>query len=214
MKLLKLLALALAFSFIAPALHAEDVAYFYDYLTSDNPTQNGRLSRNGIPQDWLGSEPFPGVINSSATYSYATYYFPASDFYGAPYIEISFYDYYEAYGLVNGSGLFSSAYSTSYDPTSLSTNWLGDQGSSGNYFGIDARYYDVYLDNAPLVLVVNSANASGLNDPYIIDISAYADSSYGEPALTPEPSSLVLLTSGIAGVVGLYRRRRNAAQSV
>ena len=32
-------------------------------LLSTDPTQLGRLSRNGVPQDWSGQEPFPGVIN-------------------------------------------------------------------------------------------------------------------------------------------------------
>jgi hypothetical protein len=214
MKLSKVLTLVLAVCCVAPALHAEEVALFPDYLTPTNPTQNGRLSRNGIPQDWLGDEPFPGVINTSSVYSYATYTFPISDFYNAPYIEISFLDIGEYYGQDNGLGLFISAYSTSYDPTSLSTGWLGDEGSSGNYFGIDAPTFDVYLNNAPLVVVVNSTNPAALYDPYLIGVSAYADSSYDDPVPTPEPSTLVLLTSGVAGIAGLYRRRRNAGSAV
>ena len=37
-----------------------------------DPTQLGRLSRNGLPQDWSGGEPFPGVINPATSYHYTT----------------------------------------------------------------------------------------------------------------------------------------------
>src|SRR5262245_27252913 len=41
-------------------------------VSAGDPTQLGRLSRNGVAQDWAGSEPFPGIINPGTTYHYVT----------------------------------------------------------------------------------------------------------------------------------------------
>jgi hypothetical protein len=41
-------------------------------VSAGDPMQLGRLSRNGIPQDWVGAEPFPGIINATTPYHYAT----------------------------------------------------------------------------------------------------------------------------------------------
>ena len=41
-------------------------------VSAGDPTQLGRLSRNGVPQDWSGGEPFPGVINPATSYHYVT----------------------------------------------------------------------------------------------------------------------------------------------
>ena len=41
-------------------------------LSSGDPIQAGRLSRNGIPQDWSGGEPYPGEINPGTSYHYQT----------------------------------------------------------------------------------------------------------------------------------------------
>ena len=45
-------------------------------LTLADPTQLGRLSRNGIAQDWSLGEAFPGVINTGTTYHYHVFSIP------------------------------------------------------------------------------------------------------------------------------------------
>ncbi len=194
-----------------PALaHAEEISNFNAVLTAASPTELGRPSRSGIQQTWTGAETWTGIINPTTAYAYTTYTFAASNFVGAPYVEITALD-----TLVSNSD-FVVAYAGSYNVASPSTNWLGDQGSSGNFFGAtDGRYFDIFLPvGKSLVLVVNNTAAAGLNDPINIDVSAYADTMYTEPVavtppttVTPEPSAFVLLGTGLLTLAGTVRRR-------
>ncbi len=103
-------------------------------LTTSDPTQLGRLSRNGIVADWSSSEAYPGELNTTTAYRYTTYDIAISD---TPYIQISIDSL--------SANLFASAYLDSYSPTSKETNYLGDAGSSGNYFGTDPIAFQVIV---------------------------------------------------------------------
>src|SRR6478609_3658643 len=39
-------------------------------FSAADPTQLGRLSRDGVPSDWSTSKAFPGVINAGTSYRY------------------------------------------------------------------------------------------------------------------------------------------------
>ena len=124
---------------------AEEIFTTTDALTAADPTQLGRLSRNGLAQDWIGSEPFPGVINPTTTYFYTAYEITVPT--GGQFLQIEVDSV--------STNTFVSAYSGAYDPTNLATNWLGDAGTSGNFFGTDPLFFQVI---APVRLIRESQN--------------------------------------------------------
>jgi len=175
-------------------------------ITAADPTQTNRLSRNGIPQDWAGGEPFPGEIAGAGLHyhivdldlaalesGYTTY---------GEFIQISFDS--------TSATTFLSAYLGSYNPASKSTNWLGDAGTSGDAFGTDTVFFQVIVPTPQhLILVLNETAANaGLNfTPTNVLVEAFTDTQYTDlvprPAV-PEPGTLELL----AGAVALMAARR------
>jgi hypothetical protein len=199
----------MAFSSVALA---DTVTQFDDTLSASDPTQMGRLSRSGIPSDWSSTKTFPGVLNTGTTYFYKTYEFDSSLFAGGQYVQLDYFDY-----SATATEFFLTAYANSYDPTNRTLNYLGDAGSSPNYFGTDAVSFQVVLpDAANLVLVLNETIGSGLHalgQPFNIQVENFGDTSFDSPvppAVTPEPSTFVLLGTGLAGLVGAVRRRVRA----
>src|ERR1041385_4521629 len=116
---------AILLSSWAPALALDLLATSYT-LTANDPTQSGRLSRNGIPSDWSSTKSFPGITSNGAVHFKTFAINPA----GVPFVQVDIDD---------PGGLFvASAYLDSYNPASPSTNYLGDAGNNGNAGSIAA----------------------------------------------------------------------------
>ena len=196
---------ATAAAMIAGPAHAADVLSGNIAVGPTSLSQLGRLSRNNIPQDFSGSEAYPGVINSSTRYAYTAIDVPfAANALQDIYYDITFDDV--------SSDLFASAYENAYDPLNKAVNWLGDAGNSGNYFGTDARFFDVVVPKgSTLKLVVNSATGTGASSLANYFVTAYSDSEYNENFLSapavPEPASWAMMILGM-GAIGFAMRRR------
>lgn len=186
-------------------------------VTAADPTQLGRLSRNGVPQDWTGSEPFPGVINSAISYHYTTIDLDLealeTGFVFGGYIQISFDSL--------SATTFLSAYLDSYapDPTApsnlgLDVNWLGDAGTSGNFFGTNPIFFQVTVPTpSHLILVLNqtATGTTGLGPATNqILVEAFADTDFTDLTV-PEPGTLELLACGMILLVARRLRRGSAA---
>ena len=168
---------------------AEATLIFTDTIsvTAGDPTQQGRLSRNGIPQDWSGGEAFPGVINPAIAYHYTTLDLDLATLeapytaYGA-FIQISFDSI--------PTNTFLSAYMDVYDPLNLATNWLGDAGTSGNFFGVDPLFFQVVVPaghHLILVLERQTSNGAGLDLSGNILVEAFSERIH---RTTPDPPCL------------------------
>jgi hypothetical protein len=187
-----------------------------DFLVATDPTQTGRLSRNGIAQDWSGGEAFPGVINTTIVYHYQTYSINVGN---TPFIQI------EIDSL--STNTFLAAYDTAYLPNSggtpnlgFDTNWLGDAGSSGNFFGTDPLFFQVIVPaNHNLILVVNqtATGTTGLGNtnPYTITVEGFIDSAFTDPAAAPEPAGVLLSSGGllVLSLAGFARKRAQSCRS-
>ncbi len=180
-----------------------------DTIGNYRGTQQGRLSRNGIPQTWDHDEATPATINPGVTYYYSTY---ALNVTSLNYIDISFDS--------TSANTFLSVYQGSFNPLNLQANFLGDPGTSGDYFGTDPLFTDVVAAlNSTLMLVVTTTNGgtSALGDPFTLLVSAYPDGTFNSPPVelqplrVPEPSTLLLCFAPLALVAARRTMKRRAA---
>jgi len=208
MKLVSRIATLVVFTVLATgSARASSILDLSSALVLADPTQSGRLSRNGIAQDWTGGEPFPGVINPAVSYHYHTYLVNVGI---TPFIQVDFDSV--------SPNTFVSAYDTSYAPNSagapnlgFDTNWLGDPGSSGNFFGVDPQFFQVLVpQNHNLLIVVNNTAASnvGVGDPFHLIVEGFIDSSFTDPPAVPEPGTVFLGGGGLV-LLALVRRIRS-----
>jgi hypothetical protein len=202
-------------------------------LVSADPTQLGRLSRNGIIADWSFQEAFPGVLNPNVSLHYEAIAVTVPQ--GESFLQISIDS--------NNANIFASVYDTSYNPDPLAlnrgldVNYMGDAGGSGNFFGTSPRFFQVVDQTAAnsssggtVIVVLNeTVTNGGLNSPVELTVEGFADTCFddtvpdptcqapspggggtgGDGGTTdvPEPSTFTLLGAPLLALALVYRRR-------
>ena len=169
-------------------------------LSAGDPTELSRLSRSGVPSDWSTTKAYPGVVNPTIAYHYETF---AVNVGVANYVQISVDD--------PNSAIFASAYSGSYLPAAPATNYLGDDGGTGNFTGNQPSFFQIIVPiNGNLVVLVNDVSTTngGIGKAFGILVEGFIDSNFDEPpTTTPEPAAILLSSAGI-GFLLLIRRRQ------
>lgn len=173
-------------------------------LSAADPVQLGRLNRDVVPSDWSASKDFPGAVNTAISYHYQTFVLPSILY---PYIQISVDD-------VSGTAqTFVSAYLNSYTPDNTApnygfdTNYLGDEGYSGNLAGNPRAFQVVVPVGSTLVLAVNDISAAddGIGQPFRFIAEGFTDTDFSE---APEPATFACVLAAIGAAVALGGRKR------
>lgn len=179
-----------------------------DSVAVTDPTQQGRLSRNNfVGQDWGGDESFPGVVNTAVTYHFKAYTIPAASVQPGGFVQIILDDLG-----ANQGNIFVSAFQNSYNPNSagapnfgFDTNWLGDNGFSGNFFGGTASVsFQVRVPPAAdLVIVVTNTGGGniGTNEQYRLIAQSYTDPAFTSPPIFSSVSNITKEATGPNGAV-------------
>ncbi len=114
---------------------------------------------------------------------------------------------------------FVSAYDTAHLPDSagspnfgFDTNWLGDAGRSGNFFGTDPLFFQVLVPaQHNLLIIINNTTADNVSvgDPFHLTVEGFVDSAFTDPV--PEPATLLLGSTGLA-LLALKRSRARGSR--
>ena len=195
---------ACVFAAVAVPCKAAIIADIDSVLAASDPTQLGRLSRNGIFSDWSAPKSFPGTLNLATSYHFETFVVNVGL---TPFIQI---DFDEIGGTAN---LFASAYLNSYNPASPATNYLGDAGISGDFFGVDPLAFQVQVPlNQNLIILVNDTvpGGGGVGTPFNIKVEAFFDTNFTD---TPEPATWLYAAGGLALLIGARHSVRSLKSS-
>jgi hypothetical protein len=165
---------------------------FSGSITLSDPTENGRLFRDGVPSVAGMMKPFPGISGLGTPFHYDAYTF-TNPFAVSTAFTITL--------TTNTVGVFpfSVVYLGSFDPNNIATNYQADGG-----FSADAGAPSVYSFDIPagatFVAIVNEVTSG-------VGVADYSFSL--TPSTVPEPSTVVELFAG-AALLGLFAWRRHS----
>jgi hypothetical protein len=152
-------------------------------IQSGDPTQTGRLTRDGVPSNCSTPKTCPGVLTTTGPRLYDAFTWTNN------YTSTVCISTTVTSGC--GSSIFVVAYLNSFNPASLCTNYLADLG--GSFGGTRTFSFDVGAGSS-FVIVVHAVNSGGTCSSYTLDISGLACGTDGGGPCTPVPITLSSFT--------------------
>jgi hypothetical protein len=160
------------FNFSVPTPNAPPISISATLNTSAPPpgpgyttatgTQSTRLSRSGVASACGSSKAYPGVAGGTATRRFQTFTFTTCANAAAPCVTVNLSG-------ANAINLYCAAYSGSFDPTNLATNFKADAGSSGPATSFS---FNLPAGAQTFVIDVNEVNAGGgIGTAYTLSVS-------------------------------------------
>ena len=155
--------------------------------TGSESTQTGRVFRDGVPSTWATPKPFPGTAN---TLQHPHVLFGPINVGSTNFLQVT---------LTSDSlNNFAVGYTTAFDPTNIGTNYVGDAGASA----LSTIFQVVLAPGADFLLNVEFVPAEPGSGTFSYQVEGFA-----QPV--PEPATLLLIGTGVAGVArNVWRRRR------
>jgi hypothetical protein len=165
--------LTLAMTTATALLSHAGIIGFEDYtFTGSELTETNRINRDGVISDWGSAKTFPGTIAGS--FDYTTFSFNSGLL---PELQITITS-------TSGINVFESLYTT-FDPTDITTGYLGDAGSSNGFqsFRIDGAL------NTDYTIVINAIDNTTIAGA-VVNVCAEGFASASSPAPTPACANL------------------------
>ena len=174
-------------------------------VLATDPAQTGRLARFSQPQDWNGTETFPGVLSTTDTFHYQTFSIaPVFAGVATPFLQITMTD-----PSTTTDNTFAAAYDDQYLPNSSSSgnlgfdaNWLGDAGFSSTH-NVPVVFQVVAPSSGNVIIEVNTVGPAALGALYHLKVEGFVDANFTEPS-APEPAAGAIL---VFASTALTRRR-------
>ena len=159
---------------------AANAVTFNGAITGSDPTQNGRVFRDGTASQAGTQKPYPGTFAAGTRFHYDLYSF--SNTTGSP-IDVS------VTLATTTTSAFSAAYLGSFDPEKIETNYLADIGASPGGSNPSLTYSFTVPAGAVFKVLVNEFTANDGVADYTLTVNGGTADAAPTPTPTPQPTA-------------------------